>query len=155
MSYKKKMPEFKIISYITREENFKARVIEECLKDMNSTLIKDIYQELPDNIEYIKICPFINCDNRPILYIYSIKLHDKEENIISRCFYKSTGTSRSASILNIWFPCDDKPFRKNTGELFLTISKLEDEILDKMIRNKLIYKKYENIEKYCRFINES
>jgi hypothetical protein len=88
---------------------------------MDNPAIQSIYDNLPDIIEYIRICPFYIVSGRPVIKVLMIKYFDNEnETVINQTFYQSTGTSRGIhDIEGIWFP---------GGEIVdvIRISKVED-----------------------------
>ena len=141
----------------------------ECIKHMNIDIIETIFNELNEKVEYIKLCKFFNVENREIVYVKSIKFEkDSYETLVSRCFYKSTGTSRGdVNIRNYWFPCIG--FRSELSKNIIVISKLEDNILQKLyiikdnsklkdintmyIEDNLTINNHP-VVKYCRFVTE-
>jgi hypothetical protein len=124
--------------------------------------IEQLYERCNSAVEYIKICPFMVYNDRPIIYVHSLKFANQPtETIINRSFYKSTGTSRNdITIRDIWFPMSDLGFRQGSvfrgGKVtfYAIIGKMEDEILVQLME-ELPFDMNADYHTYYRFINEN
>jgi hypothetical protein len=100
---------------------------EEAYNRINASLVREV--------SYIKICPMYKIVNRNIMYVYSIKFEDnQDETIIDNTFYQSTGTSRGIEDKDNWYV--------GTNELGNKLVKGEEKHLD------LIRSVYENESEY-------